>query len=217
LLGASLISGFLGDITNFLIILGIVLFSGLMTFYQHFKAENAVEKLKKKTALLATVLRSGEVRQIPFSHITIGDVILLSRGNLLSADVRFIETKEVTVDESVLTGESFPATKQSEVTSSVGKEKSANMGLSGTHMVSGEGKGVVVAVGKQTQFGLLSKQISMTKPPTEFDRDIAQFSKLIIWIIGILTVFVFLVTAVLHHNPLESLIFAVALAVGLTP
>src|SRR6185312_4808545 len=146
LLGASLISGFLGDITNFLIILGIVLFSGLMTFYQHFKAENAVEKLKKKTALLATVLRSGEVRQIPFSHITIGDVILLSRGNLLSADVRFIETKEVTVDESVLTGESFPATKQSEVTSSVGKEKSANMGLSGTHMVSGEGKGVVVAV-----------------------------------------------------------------------
>lgn len=219
LLAASLVSAALGDRTDFIIIASIVLFSGAITFYQHQKSENAVEKLKKKTHLTASVIRNGEEKEIPFSHITVGDIVVVQTGNVIPADIRLIESKDITIDESTLTGESFPVDKRP---ASLTKEKISlsqmqNICFAGTHVVTGEGKGIVLAIGKQTQLGHLSHEIIHAKPQTSFDRDVSSFSSLIVRLIILLTIFIFFVNALLHHGIFNSLLFAVALAVGLTP
>ncbi|HEX7042293.1 MAG TPA: magnesium-translocating P-type ATPase [Patescibacteria group bacterium] len=219
LLAASFIAAVLGDRTDFVIIASIVFLSGAITFYQHQKSENAVEKLKKKTHLTATVIRGGVEKEIPFSHITLGDIIVIQTGDLLPADVRLISQKDLSIDESTLTGESFPVEKsenalaQEKITLSQMK----NICFAGTHVVTGEAKGVVMAIGKNTQLGHLSKELVSTKPQTAFDHDIQVFSTLIIRIIILLSIGIFFVNALLHHGLFESLLFAVALAVGLTP
>lgn len=219
LLVASFIAGLLGDKTDFFIITGIVFLSGAITFYQHQKSENAVEKLKKKTHLTATVIRGGEEKEIPFIHITTGDVIVIQTGDLLPADVRLLEEKDLTIDEATLTGESFPVEKHA-IALTTGKatlSQMKNMCFAGTHVITGEGKGVVIAIGKNTQLGHLSHEITHAKPQTAFDHDIQNFSSLIVRVIILLTVFIFFVNALLNHGVFNSLLFAVALAVGLTP
>lgn len=209
LLGASFISAILGDITDFLIILAIVLVSGTVTFWQHFKAEKTAEKLKQKVRLTATVIRDGKEKEIPFSHVTVGDVVIIGVGDIVPADATLFETRDMTIDESTLTGESFPAEKSLE------KEKQTI--YMGTHVITGEGKAVVTAIGKSTKFGSLSKELLTQKPTTSFDQGIANFSVLVVRAILALTIFVFLINAVLHHNLLQAFLFAVALAVGLAP
>lgn len=219
LLAASFISAALGDRTDFIIITSIVILSGVITFYQHQKSENAIEKLKKKTHLTATVIRDGDEKEIPFAHITIGDIVVVQTGDLIPADLRLVDSKDVTIDESTLTGESFPVDKNA---TAITKEKVSlsqmqNMCFAGTHVVTGEGKGIVIAIGKQTQLGHLSHEIIHAKPQTAFDRDIGNFSSLVVRLIILLTIFIFFVNALLHHGIFNSLLFSVALAVGLTP
>ena len=99
LLGASIISAAFGNITDFIIIFSIVLLSGLVSFWQHFKAEKTAQQLKQKVRLNATVFRDGIKKEIPFSHVTVGDVIYLTVGDLIPADAEFLEAKDITVDE----------------------------------------------------------------------------------------------------------------------
>lgn len=211
LLGASLISFFLGDKTDFLIIFAIVIASGLISFVQHFKAEIAAKRLKSKVLLSATVIRDGIQKEIPFSHVTIGDIVLLSVGDIIPADMQLVDAKELSIDQSSMTGETYPVEK------SVGNDEKKAAIFAGTHVVTGEGKGVVVAIGKQTQLGKLSEELIHKKPQTDFDRELSSFSILVVRLILILTIFVFLVNAIFHHSFFSSFLFAVALAVGLTP
>lgn len=215
LLGASIVSAFLGDIVDCIIIFAIILLSGGIGFIQHFRADNAAKRLKHKVALTATVVRDGEEKEIPFSHITIGDIILLSVGDLIPADIKLLEVKELTIDESTLTGESFPVEKKSATLSDL--EIKQTTAFAGTHVITGEAKGVVVAIGKNSQLGKLSVNVVDQKPITAFDKDIQKFSTILIRLILVLAGFIFLVNAIFHHNIFSSFLFAVALTVGLTP
>lgn len=211
LLGASFIAALLGDTTDFLIIFAIVLLSGGIGFFQHFRAEKAAEKLRSKVILTATAIRDGEQREIPFSHITIGDLIVLSVGDLVPADGNIIQSEELSIDESSLTGESYPAEK------TVGGREKMGKVFSGTHIVTGQGKMIVTEIGKQTEMGKLSEKIIEQKPKTAFDKELESFSILILRLVLILAACIFLINAIFHHNFFSSFLFAVALAVGLTP
>jgi len=138
----------------------------------------------------------------------------LSAGDLVPADCRLVETNELSVDESSLTGESYPVEKQVKTS---GESSHTASVFAGTHIVSGQAKAIVMAIGKNTQIGKLSEKIIQEKPITEFDRELNSFSMLIIRLILVLALFVFGVNAFFHHNILSSFLFAVALAVGLTP
>src|SRR6266568_842990 len=112
LLFASVLSAVVGDVRDFFLIAGIIFVSSFVSLYQHKKAENEAEKLKAKVILTATVLRNGEKIEVPFTHVTVGDIVVLSVGDILPADVRLLEAKEMTIDESTLTGESYPSSKE---------------------------------------------------------------------------------------------------------
>lgn len=212
LLAASLISGFLGDMTSFFIIFGIVILSGLISFAQHYRAEKAAQKLKNKVLLTATVIRNGVQKEISFTQVTIGDVVVFSVGDIVPADIKIVEARELSIDESTLTGESFPADKNVD-----GKKLHEDIAFAGTHVVTGQATGIVYAIGTTTQLGKLSQEITQQKPQTTFDKDLNAFSILVIRLILVLSLIVFLVNAIFHHEILNSLLFAVALAVGLTP
>lgn len=219
LLVASFISSVLGDFKDFIIIFSIVLLSGSITFYQHFKANNAAEKLKKKVQLDATVVRDGIRRDISFEKIVPGDVLFLSAGDIIPADGRVIEEKDLTIDESTLTGEAFPAQKSVKFFQEKVHTLSnlTNIAFAGTHTLTGEAKIIIFATGRQTQLGQLSREIVKAKPKTDFDIGVENLSLLMIKLILILCFFVFGINAFLHHEILTSFTFAVALAVGLTP
>lgn len=217
LLGASVISAIAGESKDFFIILSIVIVSGSVTFYQHFKAEYEAEKLKQKVLLNATVLRDGVKKEIQFSHICIGDIILLTVGDIIPADAKILQGKDVSVDESTLTGEAFPAEKeQCDNEKTPCTEKQHHL-LMGTHIITGEATALVTAIGRNCEFGKLSKEILVTKPVTSFDKDINEFVLLTIRFVLLLTVSVFIINAVIHHEFLQSFLFALALAVGLAP
>lgn len=219
LLVAGFISSLLGDVKDFLIIFAIVILSGGITFYQHFKADHASEALKKKVQLTATVIRNGVRQEIPFSHIVPGDIVLLTPGDIIPADGRIIEGKDFAVDESTLTGESFPAEKSITLPKKSLHTLSSlsNLVFAGTHVVSGEATSVIFATGKQTQLGQLSQELIKPKPPTDFDIGLEKLSIILIKVILLLSLFVFGVNAFIHHEIITSFTFAVALAVGLTP
>ncbi|MCL5411327.1 MAG: magnesium-translocating P-type ATPase [Patescibacteria group bacterium] len=219
LIFAGLVSAFLGEATNFVIILAIIFISGVLNFYQHYQAQNEADKLKQKVLLTTAVLRGNNQKEVPFSHIAIGDIVLLSVGDIVPADCRIIHAKDFSIDESTLTGESYPEEKSAE---RIGEEhleltKRKNIAFMGTHVISGEGRAVVFATGKQAEFGQLSKEIQTAKPETSFDKGLNEFGFLLMRGVLLLTLFVFLANAALKHDILNSFLFALALAVGLTP
>lgn len=217
LLVASVISAIAGESKDFFIIVSIVLVSGTVTFYQHYKSEHEAEKLKQKVLLNATVIREGRKREVPFSHVTIGDILLLSVGDIIPADAKLLECKELSVDESSLSGESFPAEKTVNVSHEHAPTKPQDTVYMGTHIVAGDATAIVTTIGKDTQFGTLSKEILVAKPQTSFDKDINEFVFLVIRFVLLLTISVFIINAVIHKEFLQSFLFALALAVGLAP
>lgn len=219
LIFASIISASFGEVRDFLLIISIIIVSGSVSYYQHFKAEHQAEKLKQKVVLTATVIRQGEKKELPFAHITIGDIVYLSVGDIVPADCRIITATECSIDESVLTGESFPATKTPDTILDKKTElsKRTNMAYRGTHVTSGEATAIVVAIGQMTEFGKIAGEILMKKPETNFDHSINEFGFLLMKSTLLLTIFVFFTNALFKHELIGSFLFALALAVGLTP
>lgn len=219
LLVAGLISGFYGELPNAIIIFSIVLFSTILDFYQERKAENAAEMLKKKVAATATVLREGVKREIAFSEIVPGDIIFLSAGDIVPADARVISAKDLFVDQSALTGESVPVEKTPEPLKSADATimEWTNYLFMGSSVVSGTATALVVKTGSYTEYGTIAKSLVTREVETEFQRGIQRFGYLIMQVTFLLVIFVFLVNALYMRNILDSLLFAVALAVGLTP
>jgi Mg2+-importing ATPase len=219
LLTAGLISGFLGEIVNSIIIFSIVFMSVILDFYQESKAEKAAEMLKEKVAVTATVLRDGAKREVKLSMIVPGDVIYLSAGDIVPADARVIAAKDLFVNQSALTGESFPVEKTSTPLGAEGKALTewSNCLFMGTSIVSGTATAVVLKTGGRTEYGRIAKRLIEREPETEFERGIKGFSLLIMQVTFLLVIFVFFINALYRRGVLESLLFAVALAVGLTP
>ncbi len=206
LLIAASLSLFFGDKASFFIISVIVVLSVLLDFFNTFRSNKAAEALKDKVRVHVTVRREGREHTIPVSQLVPGDLVQLTAGKIVPADGVVLESKDLYCNESSLTGESFPQAKAT----------SASLYM-GSAVMSGTGLMRVTTTGPNTKFAHIVEALQSKHVPTEFEREIKDFSVLIIRITFILVVFVFAVNALVHHNLLESLLFSLALAVGLTP
>jgi Mg2+-importing ATPase len=222
LMVAGLISGILGELPNTVIIFTIVLLSVILDFYQENKAENAAEMLKEAVTTTATVIRDGTKQEIKLHDVVPGDLVYLSAGDITPADARVISAKDLFINQSALTGESFPVEK----TPAIVKVKDPtitewnNYLFMGTSIVSGTASALVVKTGGSTEYGKIAKKLVEKAPETEFEKGIKSFGFFIMQVTILLVLFVFMVNALLHPDTagiLNALLFAVALAVGLTP
>jgi len=219
LLAASAISIVLGDPVGGSIIIAIVLLSVVVNFYVEFQARHAVEDIRKQVATTAAVLRDGHELELPVAELVPGDVVRLNCGDLAPADARLLDSKDLHVRESALTGESLPVDKAAKDLPA-GQHTIADAGNSvflGTAVQTGIGTAVIVRTGKDTAFGAIAERLAMRPPETEFGRGIRHFGLMITRVIMLLVLFVLLVNLVLHRPFLESFLFAIALAVGMTP
>jgi Mg2+-importing ATPase len=219
LLIASLVSVLLGDVVNASIIVLMVGLSVVVNFAQTYRSQRAAERLREEVAPRASVLRDGQWSEIPRRDLVPGDVIRLSAGDRVPADARLLTTRDLHIQQAALTGESMPADKEA-IDLPAGTHPSAdarNLVFLGTSVVSGTATALVAATGPATAFGDIAARLSARPPETEFERGIRGFALLIMRTVVFLVLFVVLASFVLHRPALESLLFAVALGVGLTP
>lgn len=224
LLIASAVSAFVGEIVNASIIALMVVVSIIINFYQTWHSQRAAERLRGQVAPKATLLRDGKWSELPWREIVPGDVFRLSAGDLVPADARLLQTKDLHVNQAALTGESLPVEKEASADGAAAVEAVAetsadarNAIFLGTSIVSGTATALATATGPATAFGDIAARLAAKPPETDFERGTKQFGYLIMKTIFFLVFFVVLVSIVMRHNPLESILFALALAVGLTP
>ncbi len=219
LLLAGLISGFVGDIVGASLVFSIILLSVVLDVYQESKAEKAAETLKERVATTATVLRGGVKKEVKLTEIVPGDIVYLSAGDIVPADARVISAKDLFINQSALTGESFPVEKTADPLKAEGSviTEWKNCLFLGTSVVSGSATAVVLKTGGSTEYGKIARRLVSRRPETEFERGLRRFGFLMMEITIFLVLFVFLINAYLGRSVLQSLLFAVALAVGLTP
>ena len=218
LLSATALSFFLGDPVDAFIILTIVVVSGLLGFWQERSATNAVEKLLAIVQIRASVLRDGGPKDIPVEEIVPGDIVILSAGDIVPGDGVVQESKDLFVDEAMLTGETFPVEKAVAVLpeeTPLGQRTNALW--MGTHVVSGSAKALVIRTGKDTEFGKVSERLRLRPQETDFERGIRQFGYFLMEVTLVLVVTIFAINVYLARPVLDSFLFSLALAVGLTP
>jgi P-type Mg2+ transporter len=217
---AAIISGVVGQPENAIIIFFIVMVSVVLDFFQEYRAEKAADELRKRVASTATTLRDGNKQDIEVSALVPGDIIFLSSGDIVPADARIMVARDLFIDQSALTGESFPAEKAADPIANahnLDPGKWTDYLFMGTSVTNGAGTAVIVKTGGATQYGEIVKKSSERKPHTEFERGLTRFGYLIVQVTFALVILVFLINALFKHSILDSLLFAVALAVGLTP
>ncbi len=219
---AGAISAALQSYASVIVIYIMVFLSVSLAHYQESNASKAAELLREKVATSATVLRDNVKQEIKLPLVVPGDIIYLSAGDITPADARVIDAKDMFVNQSALTGESFPVEKTSKPLNI--KEASitewTNYFFMGTSIVSGTATAVVVRTGGLTEYGKIAQRLIEKAPETEFEIGIKKFGFLIMQVTILLVLFVFLINALLHPDAqgiLTALLFAVALAVGLTP
>jgi Mg2+-importing ATPase len=215
---ATLLSAALGETVDAVIILTIVLASGLLSFWQEYNASRAMEDLLASVEVKVRVRRNGRTMPIPGSDVVAGDVVVLDTGDLIPGDCRLLEARELLIDEAPLTGESYPAEKSPSVlpiSTSVGAR--TNCLFRGTHLVRGSAVALVAHVGPETEFGRIAAHLEQRVPPTGFERGVTAFGLLLLRVMVVLVGLIFVVNLLLGRPFFETLLFSVALAVGLTP
>jgi Mg2+-importing ATPase len=219
LLVASTISAFTGDVTSFLIISAIVLMSVTLDFIQEYHAGQAAERLRETVTVRAMALRDGHPEETPIAELVPGDVVLLSAGDLVPADGRVVEAKDFFVNQALLTGEAYPVEKHATDLSSPTHDinNANNAVFMGTSVISGTAKALICRTGSDTAMGEIAESLTRKAPPTAFELGTRHFGLLIMRLTTLLVLFVLLVNALFHRPLLESFLFAIALAVGLTP
>ena len=219
LLVASALSAATGDVASFFIIATIVTLSITLDFIQETRAQNAVEALRRSVAVQATVRRDGKNLSIPIDQLVPGDIVELIAGDLVPADSRLLESRDLFVNQALLTGEPYPAEKQASDAAS-GAENPAgasNAVFAGTSVISGTATIVICRTGGKTALGNLATSLAEKPPATDFAVGIRRFGMLIMRFTVLMVLFVLAVNIFFHRPLLESLMFALALAVGLTP
>jgi P-type Mg2+ transporter len=218
LIFAGGLSFFLGDSVNAVIILTIILVSSLLGFWQERGAANAVEKLLAIVSTKATVFRDGNQKEIPVEKIVPGDVIILNAGDLIPGDAIILESKDLFVNEASLTGETFPAEKTAGILPpATSLSQRTNSLFMGTNVVSGGAQAVVVRTGSKTEFGKVSERLKLRPPETEFEHGVRHFGYFLMEVTLVLVIATFAINVYFARPALESLLFSLALAVGLTP
>ena len=215
---SAVLSYALDDKTNACIIFVILIASGLLGFWQEWGAADAVAKLLGMIETRATVLRDGQEREVPLEAIVTGDVIRLRAGALIPSDCRLLTSRDLYLNEAVLTGESFPAEKTVTVlpeATPLGQR--INSLYLGTHVISGMGTAVVAATGRETEFGRISERLEHKQPETGFERGLRHFGQLLIKVVVVITVVVFAINVGMGKPLVKTLVFTLSLAVGMTP
>ena len=215
------------DPSAVIIVVAMVLFSGILRFVQETRSSNAADRLKAMIKTTTCVLRDGERAEVPLADVVIGDIICLSAGDMIPADLRIISSKDLFVSESSLTGESSPVEKISTPQTSPRKNalEYPNLAFMGSNVVSGSATSVAVAIGDKTYFGNLAKSLTGKRIPTSFDKGINSVSWLLIRFMCIMVPVVFFINGITKglimggggSSWLEALMFGLAVAVGLTP
>lgn len=218
LIFAAGLAFFLKDLSDTIIILSIVLISGVLGFWQEFKATTTINKLLETIRIKVNVLRNNKDIEIPLENIVPGDIVILNAGDIIPADCLIIESENLFVNESTLTGESYPSEKKMGIlppgTPISGR---TNCLFMGTNVVSGTGKAIAVNTGKSTEFGKISEQLKLRPPETEFEHSIRHFGYFLMEITSVLVIVIFAVNIFIKRPFLDSFLFSLALAVGLTP
>ena len=219
LLVAALVSAILGDPVNASIIFAIVILSNILNFVQTYRSQNAVEKLRANVSPKAIVLRDGAWTELPRRELVPGDMIRLAAGDLVPADARLVQSTDLHIQQAALTGESLPVDKNADDLDAPTESFAEihNCVFLGTSVVSGSGTALVIAIGRNTAFGDIAVRLASRAPETEFQRGIKGFGQLIMQTVFFLVFFIVLVGVLGHHPLFETMLFAISLAVGLTP
>ncbi len=217
LIAAAMVSAWSGDLASFWIISFTVAISIILDFVQEHRAELAAEALQRSVALHADIRRDGTLLALPAAEIVPGDIVELKAGDLVPGDGILLAARDLFAKEAVLTGEPFPVEKQVTPAATDDPAEAANALFMGSSVISGSGTMLVVATGGATRFGDIAANLLNEQPPTAFERDMRQFGVLIMRLTLSLVLFVVLAHVALARPMLESFMFAVALAVGLTP
>jgi Mg2+-importing ATPase len=216
---ASCVAIVLGQHTDAVIILVMVFISVVLDFTNTQKSEKAVQELIDKVAVTVTVLRNGAHVDIPVRQVVPGDIVILNAGSIIPADCKILEVKDFFVNQSALTGESFPVEKRPirEADTSAPTLESECYVFMGSSVISGYAIVEVVAIGHATHYGKIAKQLNTHVRETDFEKGIRSFSYFILQIIMVLVVLLFFINTIMHRGIFESFIFALAVAIGLTP
>jgi len=219
LLFASGLSAWTGEVTSFVIIVVIILLSVVLDVAQQHRAENTIDALRRSVGLRTQVLRNGDRREIAVDQLAPGDVVELKARDVLPGDSRVLTARDCFVNQALLTGEPFPVEKQAKDLAAPSGEPSgaANFLFMGTSVISGVVRAVVCRTGRATELGGLAGELAARRPADAFQQGIRQFGFLMLRLTVFLVLFVMVTNVVFHRPWLESLLFALALAVGLTP
>ena len=219
LLLASALSAVTGDVASFVIIAGIVLLSVLLDFVQESRAQSAVDALRAQVALRANVRRDGAEASLPAAQLVPGDFVRLTAGDMVPADGVLLSSRDFFVNQALLTGESYPVEKHASEHGNYTAEidEARNVALAGASVISGSAVLLVCRTGRQTMFGKLADTLITKPPPTSFEIGLRRFSMLILRVTLVLVLLVMAESMAFHRPWIDSLVFALALAVGLTP
>lgn len=215
---AAVISYFLHEETSTVIILGIIVLNGILSFIQEYKSQKATEKLEKMISYTAKVKRSNKWKEIPVSELTLGDVVRLEIGDRVPADLRLFELNNLLINESIISGEAFPIAKTTKTIEKAGAvHEMTNIAFMGTVVSNGEGLGIVAAKGEDTFFGKTAKLIEKSDEKSEFEKNIEMFNIQLIKIVIVSIILIFALNVFLDKGLSHSLLFAIALAVAIIP
>ncbi len=208
-----------GDVRATVVIFVMVILGVVLRFYQEIRADNAAEKLKAMVSNTATLVRDGKEAELPLKMLVPGDIIRLAAGDMVPADVRVLAAKDLFLNQSTLTGESLPVERKADTASADGQNplELPNICFLGSNVESGSATAVVIHTGSKTYFGSLAASIVGQRQLTSFDKGVNKFTWLMIWFIAVMVPAVFLINGLSKHNWLEAFLFAMAVAVGLTP
>lgn len=215
---AAIVAMLMHDWLDASIVLAIVLMSALLGCIQEYRATHAVEQLRQQISIKTTVIRDGRHQIIPADEVVPGDIILLSAGNLIPADGILLEAKDFYVAQALLTGETYPVQKDPGVSAEQASlAEQNNCIFMGTSVRSGVAKALMVHTGRETHYGRIAESLTLRPPETEFERGLRQFGALLVRIMAVMVVAVLIINIVLQHPTIETVLFALALAVGLSP
>ncbi len=218
LIAAAILSYFLHDATDAVIILGIVLISGLLGFWQEWGASDALDRLMAVVEVRARLWRAGVEQDVPLDEVVPGDEVQLSAGDAVPGDGLLLEARDLFLNEATLTGETFPVEKSPSVLpADTPLAQRSNAVFMGTHVVSGSARAVVVHTGARTEIGKVSQRLRLRPPETEFERGVRRFGYYLLLVTLLLVFGIFAVNILLQRPVLDSFLFSLALAVGLTP
>jgi Mg2+-importing ATPase len=217
LLIAAASSGITGDVASFVIIVAVILLSITLDVFQEHRAENAADALKKSVAIHADVRRDGILQSLPEEHLVPGDIVELRAGDLVPGDGVVIESRGAHVNQSLMTGESYPSEKHAGMCTATDAVDAFNALFAGTSVVSGTATMLVTSTGQRTRFGGIAAALSSMEAPSALERGVHRLGLMIIRLTAFLTLFVLLVHLSFGRPVIESFLFAIAIAVGLTP